>query len=80
MIEQLRTIPEFREAMRRRSSIVITDSTGNKFHATPWACEHVEEDSFVTKVINNRGKSGGYFAVESFSEAEQQWPSVVRCE
>jgi hypothetical protein len=80
MIEELTTIPEFRDALRRRVSIVITDSTGNRFHANPWSCEHVDEDFFVTKVIKNGGKSGGYYAVGSLREAEERWPSVVRCE
>lgn len=58
MIQELKTKEEFREALRRRGPIVITDSTGNRFHATPWSCEHVIEDHFITKVIRNERKSG----------------------
>jgi hypothetical protein len=80
MIQELKTKDEFREAMKRHGPIVITDSTGNRLHATPWSCEHVIEDHFMTKVVVNGGKSGGCFAVTDFNEAQERWPSVVRCE
>jgi hypothetical protein len=80
MIRELKTVEEFREAMQRRESIVITDSAGNRFHATPWACSpHVIEDNFFTKVITNGGRNGGYFAVDSLDEAEYRWPGVTKC-
>ena len=73
MIEELKTKEEFHEALRRRGPIVITDSTRTRFHATPWACDHVIEDHFMTKVVRNAGKGGGYFAVSDFAEAQQRW-------
>ncbi|MEX0754981.1 MAG: hypothetical protein WD556_07680 [Actinomycetota bacterium] len=81
MIQELRTKAEFRDAMKVRGPIVITDTTtANRFHATPWACEHVLEDHFITKVITNQGRNGGYFSVSNFDEAQERWPSLVRCE
>jgi hypothetical protein len=35
--------------MRRHGPIVVTDSTSNRFHATPWSREHLIEDRFLTK-------------------------------
>jgi hypothetical protein len=79
VIRELTTVAEFREAVRRHS-IVITDSTGHRLHATPWACyPHVTEDNFVTKVIDHGGKGGRYFIVDSILEAEERWPSIVTC-
>jgi hypothetical protein len=78
MIRELTGVDEFREAMRRRQSIVITDSArAPRYHATPWSCEHVTEDYFRTKVIDHGGRQGGYFAVGTFAEAESRWPGLV---
>jgi hypothetical protein len=79
MVRELKTVGAFREAFRHHS-IVITDGTGDRFHATPWACEpHVAEENFVMKVIDNGGKNGRYFAVDTLGEAEEQWPGITPC-
>jgi hypothetical protein len=80
-IRELKSITEFREALRRHEPIVITDSPrGHRFHQTPWACTHVTEDNFIAKVITNGGKNGGYYAVSNLGEAQGRWSGVSRCE
>jgi hypothetical protein len=80
LIQELTTKEDFREVIKRGGPIVITDSTGNRYHANPWSCGHVEMDNFTTKVIVNQGKGGGYFSVANLTEARERWDSVVPCE
>jgi hypothetical protein len=60
--------------------LVITDSAdGQVFHPRPEDCPHVRDSSFRTKVIANRGKNGGYYAVDSLDRARVRWPNVTTC-
>jgi len=80
LIQELETVEEFCDALRRELPLVITDTTGrNHFHQAPWACGHVLEDNFRTKVIENGRRNGSYFAATSFGEAQDRWPSLTRC-
>lgn len=62
------------------SGLVIADTAnGRVFHPRPASCPHVQESSFLTKVIANRGKNGGYYAIGSLDQARTHWPGVTAC-
>ena len=65
---ELRNLDEFHAAIRAGNVIVITDgANGNTAHHPD--CSHVKDNYFIEKVIDGKGKNGGYFAVSTAEEA-----------
>jgi hypothetical protein len=55
--------------------IVITDTaTGTKSHRPE--CMWVDEQHFVRKVLDNGGRNGRYYAVDSAEEARSSFAAV----
>jgi hypothetical protein len=76
----IKNVQQLRAVLANGSGLVIEDSTRPRvFHPDPVGCAHVQERSFTTKVLHNRGRNGGYFAVGSFEQASAHWPDIAAC-
>jgi hypothetical protein len=76
----IKNLHQFRNVLANGSGLVITDSTRPPaFHPDPVGCPHVQEHFFTSKVLRNREKNGGYFAVASLEQAREPWPDTARC-
>jgi hypothetical protein len=71
----------FTQALRSGRPLVITDTPTSTvtLHRHPQDCPWVSERSFATKVVENRGRNGGYFVVDDETAAKGRWPDVVVC-
>jgi hypothetical protein len=77
---RIRTLDQLWMVTSSGRGLVITDSAGGPvFHPRPASCPHVQESSFRTKVIKNRGKNGNYYAVDSLDQVRARWPGVTTC-
>jgi hypothetical protein len=77
----LTDLAAFRAALASGRPLVITDrpTRTDRLHAHPADCPGVSEAWFETKVIENRGRTGGYYAVDSEEEAYAEWPGLSEC-
>jgi hypothetical protein len=78
---QIKTVAQLRMVLASGSGLVITDPANKRvFHSNPESCSHIQEHSFVTKVIENQEKNGSYFAVATLDEARREWPQIQACQ
>lgn len=78
---RLKTLAQFHAVVSSGSGLLITDAArAPTFHADPDGCEYVGETHFRTKVIVNRERNGGYFAVPSLADARARWPGARACQ
>ena len=66
------------QAVAKGALIINVDKPTSvvRLHRGPAECSGLR-DGFVTKVIDNRGKTGSYWAVETESTARQRWGDNV---
>jgi hypothetical protein len=77
---RIRTVDQLWMVVSSGLGLVITDfANGQVFHPRPDGCPHVRYSAFRTKVIANRGKNGGYYAIDSLDHARVHWPGVTTC-
>ncbi len=77
MLVQLLTLEAFDVVLDRSGLVVIVDkSTGIRLHALP--CSWVTRDFFKVKVVDNHGKNGSYFGVESRADAGGRFGDAVK--
>lgn len=72
MVKELLTREDFYGAIRGgEGMIVIVDNAGSRT-AHPLACDHVQGEHFVEKVIEGDRKNGRYYLAGSFPEARRE--------
>ncbi len=77
---QIRTLDQLWMVTASGGGLLITDTAdGQVFHPHPDSCPHVTADYFRTKVIENGGRNGAYYAIESLDQARSRWPAVRTC-
>jgi hypothetical protein len=77
-MNQLLDKSSFDQAVASGASIVNVDKPTNRvtLHRSPAECARLR-DGFVTKVVENGGKNGSYWAVESEADAQDRWGTAL---
>lgn len=85
MIEDVRpvlTVADFQAALASGMPIVNVDVPTEKvvLHSRPASCPGINEEWFQQKVVENEGRTGGYFLVSDETSARSRWPTLVMCQ
>lgn len=74
-------VAQFRDIRAGSTGFVVITDDANLTRLHRAGCDTVKEANFVRKVIENRMKTGEYYAVSDLESARRLWPAVVahRC-
>jgi len=77
-MNQLLDESSFDRAAARGASIVNVDKPTKRvtLHRSPAECARLRV-GFVTKVVDNGGKNGSYWAVETEADAQERWGGAL---
>jgi hypothetical protein len=77
-MNQLLDESSYDHAVAAGTSIVNVDKPTKfvKLHRAPAECAGLR-NGFVTKVVENGGKNGSYWAIESEGEAQEHWGAAL---
>jgi hypothetical protein len=76
-MREIETMDEFRELKEQGAGyLLITDIVeGNTIHKLD--CEHVREDKFQKKVLDEKCKSGNYYLIDDIEGAMQRYDAEL---
>jgi len=82
VIERLAELSAFRLTLSSNIPIVNVDgpTATQTLHPHPADCPGISEVWFQEKVVQNEGRTGGYYAIGDEESARNRWPGMRRCQ